>query len=194
MTTPGRTLTPAYFDAVYARDPDPWRFASSAYEARKYGATLAALPKSSYTSALEVGCSIGVLTRRLASRCDKLLAIDASLAPLAEAKRRCADLVSVRFESIFVPQSWPEGTFDLILFSEIIYYLSEIDVARLASQCAQALARNGDIVLVHWTGETDYPLSGDEAAELFINSVDPFAKVVGQDRYDSFRLDVLSRR
>lgn len=194
MTRPSRTLTPAYFDAVYAADSDPWRFASSAYEKRKYDATLAALPKLRYVSALEIGCSIGVLTRRLASRCDKLLGVDASQTPLAQAKLRCADLASVRFEPMFVPQGWPEGVFDLILFSEVIYYLSAFDVARLASKCAQVLAPSGDIMLVHWTGETDYPLSGDEASELFINFANPIAKVVRQDRYESFRLDVLARR
>jgi 2-polyprenyl-3-methyl-5-hydroxy-6-metoxy-1,4-benzoquinol methylase len=194
MTRPGRTLTPTYFDAVYAADSDPWRFASSVYETRKYDATLAALPKSHYVSALEIGCSIGVLTRRLASGCDSLLAVDASQTPLAQAKCRCVDLPSVRFERMFVPQSWPDGIFDLILFSEVIYYLNELDVARLASKCAKTLAPNGDIMLVHWTGETDYPLGGDEAAELFVNFADPIAKVVRQDRYESFRLDVLSRR
>ena len=39
-----RSLEPAYFEALYAADPDPWRFATSAYEREKYTATLAALP------------------------------------------------------------------------------------------------------------------------------------------------------
>jgi SAM-dependent methyltransferase len=194
MTRSSHTLTPTYFDAVYAADSDPWRFASSAYETRKYDATLAALPKSRYVSALEIGCSIGVLTRRLATRCDSLLAVDGSQTPLAQAKSRCVDLPSVRFERMFVPQSWPDGIFDLFLFSEVIYYLNELDVARLAAKCAQSLAVNGDIMLVHWTGETDYPLSGDKAADLFVNFVDPCAKVVRCDRHELFRLDVLSRR
>jgi hypothetical protein len=56
-------LPAAYFDALYARDPDPWRFATSDYERAKYRATLAALPGPLLGAALEVGCSIGVLTR-----------------------------------------------------------------------------------------------------------------------------------
>ncbi|MGL6044624.1 MAG: SAM-dependent methyltransferase, partial [Sandaracinobacteroides sp.] len=63
------SLPPAYFDALYRDDPDPWRFATSGYEAGKYAATMDALPRGRYGSALEVGCSIGVLTAELARRC-----------------------------------------------------------------------------------------------------------------------------
>lgn len=194
MSRAARTLQPAYFDALYASDPDPWKFGSSPYEKSKYAATLDALPKSRYAAALEIGCSIGVLTRKLASRCDALLAVDAAPAPLAEARRRCADRTNVRFEQMFAPRQWPDGDFDLILMSEVVYYMDERDVTRLASKAARTLAPNGDVVLVHWTGETDYPLSGDDAAELFIDCIDQTAAVVRRDRYDLFRLDVMTRR
>ncbi len=81
------SLEPAYFDALYAADPDPWQFATSAYEREKYDATLAALP-TRIGSAFEIGCSIGILTRRLAERCNTLLAVDVAKAALAAARRR----------------------------------------------------------------------------------------------------------
>jgi cyclopropane fatty-acyl-phospholipid synthase-like methyltransferase len=186
-------MEPAYFDAIYASEPDPWKFASSAYERGKYRITTAALPKSRYASALEIGCSIGVLTKSLALRCNSLLAIDAAIAPLNEARRQCAEFSSARFEQMFVPEQWPDGAFDLIILSEVVYYLHAKDVARLASRVTKALAQEGNVVLVHWTGETDYPLTGDEASELFINLMDQTARVVRQDRYRAFRLDVLIR-
>jgi SAM-dependent methyltransferase len=189
----GKTFDTAFFEAAYASDPDPWRL-SSDYEREKYAITLEALPKKRYEFALEVGCSIGILTRDLASRCSLLLALDAAQAALDQAERRCADLANVRFERMFVPGQWPGGTFDLILLSEVVYYLDEEDVARLASRAVRALAPSGDVELVHWTGETNYPLTGDEGAELFINAMAPSAKVVRQDRYSTYRLDVLSRR
>jgi cyclopropane fatty-acyl-phospholipid synthase-like methyltransferase len=194
MTRAGHTLEPAYFDAVYASDPDPWKFASSAYERDKYAITLAALPQSRYVSALEIGCAIGVLTEELASRCDRLLAIDAARTPLKEARRRCAELSTVRFEQMFVPEQWPDGAFDLILLSEIVYYLSADDVVRLASRVSASLASEGNVVLVHWTGETDYPLTGDEAAELFIACMDQTMLAERRDRHHAFRLDVLACR
>ena len=69
------TLQRAHFEALYAADPDPWDFETSAYEQAKYDATIAALPPGPISTALEVGCSIGVLTERLARPCDRLLAV-----------------------------------------------------------------------------------------------------------------------
>jgi cyclopropane fatty-acyl-phospholipid synthase-like methyltransferase len=191
MTRPNETLKPGYFDAIYASDPDPWKFATSAYERGKYALTLSSLQKPRYDSALEVGCSVGVLSHQLGLRCDRLLAIDSSEIPLIEARRRCAELQHIRFDRMFVPMQWPDGTFDLILLSEIIYYLSAADVAALATRVGSALVPGGDVVLVHWTGETDYPLTGDEAAECFISNMDAIARIARQERYRDFRIDVL---
>ena len=193
MSEPGQTLRPEYFDALYTADPDPWKFAASPYERGKYEITLDAMPKPRYRSALEVGCSIGVLTRSLASRCDTLIAIDAAQTPLLEARRRCADLPGVRFEHMFVPDQWPDGAFELILLSEVVYYLSRDDVGRLAAKVTNSLAQGGSVILVHWTGLTNHPLSGDEAAALFIERIGPACVVDRADRYAEFRLDVLSR-
>ena len=193
MSQTRQTLKPEYFDALYTANPDPWNFAASPYERAKYTLTLNAMPKPRYRSALDVGCSIGVLTRSLASRCDAVVAIDAVPTPLVEARRRCADLPSVRFEQMFVPEQWPDGVFDLILLSEVVYYLNREDVARLAAKVARSLAPGGSVILVHWTGPTDYPLSADEATALFSERMGPVCVVERSDRYAEFRLDVLSR-
>jgi cyclopropane fatty-acyl-phospholipid synthase-like methyltransferase len=193
MRKPSETLRPDYFDSLYAADPDPWKFAASPYERDKYALTLEAMPKPRYRSALEVGCSIGVLTNSLASRCDALVAIDAAQTPLIEARRRCADLPGVRFEHMFVPEEWPDGIFELILLSEVVYYLSRDDVGRLAAKVASSMSKGGSVILVHWTGPTNYPLSGDEAAALFVERLGPNYVVEREDRYAEFRLDVLSR-
>jgi cyclopropane fatty-acyl-phospholipid synthase-like methyltransferase len=193
MSEIGGTLQPGYFDAIYEANSDPWDFAASPYERAKYALTLNAMPKPRYRLALEVGCSIGVLTRELASRCDAILGIDAAATPLAEARRRCADLPNVRFERMFVPDEWPDGAFGLIVLSEVVYYLSAEDVARLATKVTRSLPKGGSVILVHWTGETNYPLSGDEAATLFIERIGSLCVVDRADRYGEFRLDVLSR-
>jgi cyclopropane fatty-acyl-phospholipid synthase-like methyltransferase len=193
MSEPRPTLKPEYFDALYTADPDPWNFGASPYERAKYTLTLNAMPKPHYRSALEVGCSIGVLTRSLASRCDSVVAIDAAPAPLVEARRRCANLPGVRFEQMFVPKQWPDGVFDLILLSEVVYYLSPEDVGRLVDRVTRSLSEGGSVILVHWTGPTDYPLTGDEAAALFMEQMGSTCVVERADRYAQFRLDVLSR-
>ena len=88
----------SHFAAMYQANPDPWEFGSSAYEQAKYRHTIDALGVRRFASALEVGCSIGILTRMLAERCDNLLGIDIVEDPLPAARQRCADQPWVRFE------------------------------------------------------------------------------------------------
>lgn len=181
-----------YFDERYASDPDPWRFETSGYERAKYDATLAALSHARYASALEIGCSIGVLTEKLAQRCEALIALDVAEAALDRARERCRELGNVAFVRGQIPGDWPDGSFDLILLSEVVYYLDAADVGRLVRRVRDSLKPGGDVVLVHWTGETHYPLSGDEAAELFIAQAAELATTTA--RTDAYRLDVLRHR
>ena len=184
------SLPPAYFDALYAREPDPWRFATSEYEQAKYAATLEALPRARFASAFEAGCSIGVLTAQLARRCDALLAVDVADAALDQARRACADQPQVRFARMQAPSEWPAGRFDLIVLSEVLYYMSREDVARTADATRASLVPGGLALLVHWTGPTNYPLTADQAAETF------FARAtltpVAASRTAEYRLDLLS--
>ena len=193
MTGPGASLPASYFEALYVATPDPWDFAGSDYERGKYAATLAALPRPRYGRALEVGCSIGVLTALLAPRCDRLLSLDVAEGALAAARGRCGGLPGVEFRCMAVPGEWPEGRFDLIMLSEVVYYLDRADVARLVARIEGALAPGGDLVLVHWTGATDYPLSGDAAAGLVIAGTAGFLGLSRQERAAEYRLDVLHR-
>ena len=192
---PAASLTPAYFNALYARDPDPWGFETKLYERDKYAATLAALPRPHYGDALEVGCSIGVLTRNLAPRCDRLLALDAADAALQRARQRSADCPGVTFHQACVPQEWPAGHFDLILLSEVLYYFVPADLSRLAERVVDALRPGADVVLVHWLPYTDsdYPLAGDEAVEHFLRAAGDALRPVSASRTELYRLDVLRR-
>jgi cyclopropane fatty-acyl-phospholipid synthase-like methyltransferase len=188
------SLDRSYFEDIYARDRDPWRFATSAYERRKYRRTLSVLTRGRYRSALEVGCSIGVLTRQLAERCDRLEAVDIAAAPLAEARRRCADAPWVHIAQKAAPREWPEGLFDLIVLSEVVYYLSVEDVTLLGGRITAALATGGDLLLVHWIGPTNYPLSGDKATDLLLAQLRGVTTVLLRERHQAFRLDLVSRR
>ena len=191
------SLPPAYFDDVYAANADPWKFATSPYESAKYDATLAALPRPRYASAFEAGGSIGVLTRRLASRCDALLSVDVSEAALAQARARCADAPHVRIERRVLPAEFPERAedgvpFDLIVVSEVGYYFSHADLARFRAACARTLAPGGTLLLVHWTAPVhDYPLRGDAVHDAFL--ADPAFRHTSGSRTAEYRLDVLER-
>ena len=84
---------------------------------------------------------------------------------MAAARLRCP---SVQFARRSIPQAWPPGRFDLILLSEILYYLDAAAIRDTAERAARALQPRGCILLVHYLGETDYPMTGDGAADGFI--------------------------
>lgn len=183
------SLPPTYFDDLYARDADPWRFATSDYERAKYEATIAALPARRFAAGFEVGCSIGVLTRQLADHCDSLLAVDVADRALGKARMRCAECHNVAFGLMNVPADWPDRAFDLILLSEVLYYLSPLDIVRTAARTRASLSPGGVVLLVHYTLATDYPCTGDTAADIFIAAS---GLTTGrQQREPQYRLDLL---
>src|SRR4028119_1513992 len=114
-----------YFEELYGRSEDPWKFATSEYEQRKYRQTLAALEGRRFRQALEAGCSIGVFTAMLAPYCDELLAVDTSERAVGLARERLSGSRHVRLERRTLPEEAPEGPFDLIVASEFLYYLTE---------------------------------------------------------------------
>ncbi len=190
MTT-APSQRPGYFAALYDADPDPWRFETSAYEAAKYAASIAALGERRYASALEVGCSIGVLTEQLARWCDRLLAVDVATVALEAARVRCAGLAHVDFALSALPDVAPAGPFDLIILSEVLYYFDRNELARLAAALKVTMAPECTLMLVHWLGPTpDYPLDGDEATTAFTALLHE-VEIVRQDRQDEYRLDLL---
>jgi len=191
MTRRVTTIEADYFDRLYRERSDPWDFSSSAYEHEKYQATLALLKAGPYESALEIGCSIGVLTAELAKHCSALLAIDASEVALEQARARNTSH-AVRFERRMVPADFPVGRFDLIVLSEVLYYLDLPDLSRLAEQCATALKPDGDMIMCHWLGDTDYPLTGSQASDHFADAVRSTfpTRLIAHDQ--TYRLERLS--
>ena len=161
-TGPG-TLGSGYFDAMYQAASDPWGFENRWYERRKYALSLALLPAERYRSAFEPGCSIGVFSEQLASRCDALLCCDVAAAPVRAAAERTRGLPQVRVERRELPGQWPAGRFDLIVFSELLYYFGDHDLERLLNHAAASLQPGGTLLAVHWRHPVaDYPRSGDD--------------------------------
>ena len=180
-----------HFERLYQSNPDPWGFKTSNYEQTKYERTVAALGERRFVSGLEVGCSIGVLTRMLAPRCERLLGVDIVAAPLQTARSHCADLLHVQFQRMRVPEAWPEGQFDLIVLSEVLYFLSLADIDRCADRVRCSMPPDATVVLVNWLGRTDDPTPGDVATEHFVRAMSGALAVVRQDHRAKYRLDVL---
>ncbi|GAA0282302.1 class I SAM-dependent methyltransferase [Cryptosporangium japonicum] len=183
------TLPTEYFDRMYAADDDPWGFRSRWYEERKYAVTLAALPRRRYRSGFEPGCSIGVLTAALADRCDTLLSTDVAEAAVTRAR---ANAPGARVEVRRLPDEWPDETFDLIVLSEVGYYLDRAALERLVDATIAGLEPGGDLVLVHWLHPVaDYPIDGDTVHAAFSGRPE-LARTVVHEEAD-FRLEVYAR-
>jgi SAM-dependent methyltransferase len=183
------SLDATYFDRKYAGNGDPWDFATSPYEAQKYRATLDALPLERFERAFEIGCSIGVLTEMLASRCESLLSVDVSDRALEQARERCSELHTVRFARMSVPREFPSESFDLVMVSEVGYYWSSEDLACAIDRIASA-ATGGTVVLVHYTPFVDeYPQTGDAVHAAFLS--DARFEAGYSKRAERYRIDVL---
>jgi SAM-dependent methyltransferase len=181
-----------YFARVYAETSDPWDFATSAYENAKYDATIAALGSERFGAAFEIGCSVGVLTAMLATRCGTLLSVDINERALEAARSRCARLPHVRFALMQFPQTRPAGRFDLVVLSEVAYYWSDEDLGAAIDFIASA-ASGGTLELVHFLPKVDdYVRDGDAVHAAFLADA-RFAPLRAQ-RAERYRIDVLHVR
>lgn len=181
----------ASFDELYQRNADPWNFDTSPYEQAKRSATLAALAGRRFSRALELGCSTGRLSQALLANCDTIIATDISPTVLETAKRNLGENEQVEFQLLEAPARWPTGSFDLIVCSEILYFMNHDEVAMCAQKAAASLAANGLCLLVNWTGENDMPLSGDMVADLFVQSAK--WETHRLERADTYRIDTLHK-
>jgi trans-aconitate methyltransferase len=182
-------LPSGYFEAVYAAGDDPWSFDTSWYERRKYGLTVAALPRPHYRRVFEPGCANGALTELLAARCDELVALELVPSVAARARSRLASRRHVTVREGAIPEDWPDGRFDLVVLSEVAYYLTEQGWTALAGRLTESLDPGAHVVAVHWTGETDYPSSGHEVHERL--RAQPALRCLAHHEDERFLLTVL---
>ena len=154
----------AHFEALYAASSDPWNVKGAWYEQRKRTLLLACLHKERYASAFEPGCGNGELTAALAQRCERILACDGAASAIAAARPRIAHYPGAVAEQRHLPQDWPEGdaAFDLIVVSEMAYYLPPATWQDLVGRIVASLAPGGLLLMCHCRYPyDDYATSAD---------------------------------
>jgi hypothetical protein len=69
------------------------------------------------------------------------------------------------------PRDWPAETFDLIVLSELAYFLTPTNVAELGYRTGASARPGAHVVAVHWRGAIDeWALPADEAHRLICES------------------------
>ena len=166
------SVSTAFFDQLYAHNNDPWAFRERWYEQRKRAITLASLPRQHYPAIFEVGCANGELSAELAQRTDWLLACDTSAKAVELARQRLSDCPNVEVRKSRVPEQWPERRFDLIVISEVAYYLDPKALEELIELALLSLAPDGQLLACHWRPAIEgCALTGDEVHALLHNAL-----------------------
>jgi 2-polyprenyl-3-methyl-5-hydroxy-6-metoxy-1,4-benzoquinol methylase len=185
------------FERLYLESPDPWNYQSSAYERRKYEHVLAcALQwRSGNESVLEVGCSVGVFSRMLTERFEKVTAIDISKEALAAASRYNRDAKNVRFVHSNLQALDADHQYDVVVCAEVLYYVGERDVEIICRQLEKYLSARGIIVLVNGaSSEEPGALYFDGWADVFAGRFRQVFKEIVQDPARPYLIAVFSRR
>ncbi len=155
---------------MYASSADPWELGTRWYEQRKYAITLALMPRQRYRHAFEPGCSVGVLTALLTQRCLRVTATDVAAAALDGADRRlraAGERDRVRLLQRSLDEGWPSGPFDLLVLSEVGYYLTPDALRAVLDRECPALASDATVLAAHWRHPVEgYLMSGDRANEV----------------------------
>ncbi|MEP7019204.1 MAG: bifunctional PIG-L family deacetylase/class I SAM-dependent methyltransferase [Pseudonocardiales bacterium] len=188
VVAPAPASEDSYFDALYSRADDPWGLQERFYEQRKRELLCAALPRARFGRAFEPGCATGLLTVRLASRCDEVLACDVADRAVAQTRTRLAGVPNVRVDRRRIPEDWPAGPFDLIVLSEVGYYCPDLDA--LAGRVRAELAPDGVVIGCHWRHEApDHPHTAADVHRAVGHGLRKIASHVEDD----FLLEVWSR-
>jgi SAM-dependent methyltransferase len=150
VRAPAASVSQDHFDNLYLAKDDPWDLATKWHDQRKYAVTVASLPRERYRRCYEPGCSIGLLTRLLAPRCDAVLAVDSVESAVHQARENVREFPHVTAERADLPAELPDGTFDLIVIGDLLYYLSAADLDACVDGLIERLEPGGDLVSVHF--------------------------------------------
>ena len=186
-------MSVADFEARYRANPDPWDYTTSEYERRKYEATLAACGDGPFEDALELGGSIGVFSSLLAPRCERLTTVDAAPTAVAAARRRLAGAPHVDVVLGEIPDAIPIRRFDLVVASEILYYLTLSELARTVGWLESVTVPGARVVATHWRpAGPERPLDAEQVHAILLQQ--PWLAPLSSGGTNDYLLDVLERR
>jgi methyltransferase family protein len=113
---------------------------------------------------------VGVLTELLSRRCDRVTATDVAASALDATHRRLVQAGQRDGATLLrasLDQPWPSTTFDLVVLSEVCYYLQPATLRTVLDREVPRLAPGATVLAAHWRHRVaDYPMSGDQANDV----------------------------
>jgi Nodulation protein S (NodS) len=186
-------MSAAGFEARYREHSDPWGYTHSSYEREKYAATLVSCGRGPFSCALELGGSIGVFSALLAPRCRRLVTVDAAPTAVAAARARLGGHPQVQALVGPIPAAVPDERYDLVVASEILYYLTPDVLAQTLVALESMMLPGARLVAVHWRPPgPERPLNAEQVHSLLRQQ--PWLVGLSSGGTDDYRLDVLERR
>jgi SAM-dependent methyltransferase len=117
-----------------------------------------------------------------------VLAIDVSERALDQARQRLDGRRGVCFARMSFPEEPAEGEWDLLICSEVLYYLDEPAFLLAVDRLRRSLELGGTVLAVHWRAPTrTYPLRGDEVHDRLLRALGLWHTL--DDRRPLYRLD-----
>lgn len=145
-----------YWDELF-KELDPWNYGSP-YEQEKYARQLRLLPDRPIRRALELACAEGRFTEMLAPLVERLVATDISETALTRARDRCKAQNNIEFRQLNLAVDPLPDALDLIVCSEVLYYLDdEAELEQVAQRLTASLKPGGCILTAHAFVLTDDP-------------------------------------
>jgi hypothetical protein len=102
-------------------------------------------------------------------------------------------LDGVRVLEAALPDALPPGPLDLVVFSEILYYLDDSSLRAAVERALAALQPGADLLLVHWRGWPAEAPRDAEATHRLVAAHPDLATLV-EHVDEEFLLHVLRRR
>jgi len=158
-------MRPGFFHHFFD-EGDPFGFDVNPAEQLKFRRTLEVCGEPPLGRVLELGCAVGSFTELLAPLATDVLAVDVSPAAVEHVARRLRDHPNVRAQAMTIPAEFPEGKFDLVVASDVLYYLPVEDVRRCLERIETVLDEGGALVAVHYVPRMGSVLDGDEAHDI----------------------------
>jgi SAM-dependent methyltransferase len=158
-------MRPGFFEHFFD-EGDPFGFDRNPEEQLKFARTLEVCGGEGLGRVLELGCAVGSFTEVLAPYADQVVALDVSQSAVDRVAQRLAAQPHVRAVAMGIPAEFPEGTFDVVVASDVLYYLPVAELQRCVERIHAALADGGAFVAVHYVPRMGSLLNGDEAHDV----------------------------